>query len=52
MLKAVLFIHLLITSETTLYCKSITIFFSNGYLINVLYAIYALENDNDVFPSW
>lgn len=51
-LMAVLFIHLLTTLEITVYCKSITIFFSNGYLINVLWVVHALPNESDVFLSW
>lgn len=49
---AVLFIHLLTTLEITVYCKSITIFFSNGYLINVLWVVHTLPNESDVFLSW
>lgn len=51
-LMAVLFIHLLTTLEITVYCKSITIFFSNGYLINVLWVVHTLPNESDVFLSW
>lgn len=35
-LMAVLFSHLLTALEITDYCKSITIFLSDGYLIHIL----------------